>query len=77
MTAYEDHESQRAQALVGKSIASVDVETRVDRTNALTLLFTDGSSVTISYFASYADDSSLEYSIDDGRGNMSEPHFDA
>jgi hypothetical protein len=74
-TPHGDYEVQRAFALVGKTMASVEVETRADRTMALTLFFEDGSSVTVGYFASYAEDSSLEFSINDGRGNMSEPRF--
>lgn len=50
--------------LVGKTIASVDCGLRPsDRVEALHLTFSDGSKATIGFWASYAEDASLELTL--------------
>ena len=54
------------ESLVGKTITGVKVEGKYDRVEQLRLILSDGSAAYISYWASHADDASLEMDIKHG-----------
>ena len=59
---YKAQEQAKADALfAGKTIRTIEVRTSSDRTDYLVFHFDDGSAASVGYWASYADDASLDF----------------
>lgn len=76
MSDFGIEEDKRLRKIVGEIVRAVDVEAGKDRVEAVTLMFENGASITVSFFAAYADDAGLEFTVDDGQGNVSETQVD-
>jgi hypothetical protein len=69
-------EDKRLRKLAGETVRSVDVQAGKDRVEAVTLMFENGASITVSFFAVYADDAGLVFTLDNGEGGTSETRVD-
>lgn len=76
MSDFGIEEDKRLRKLVGQTVCSVDVQAGKDRVEAVTLMFENGPSITVGFFAVYAEDAGLEFTLDDGQGNVSETQVD-